>query len=194
MYEYTRKELSRPGIYLITNEIGVKKYVGQSRNIFERWKQHKEGLRNNCHHNQYLQNSWNVHGETKFTFDVIEFCAEELLDEREQHWIETLKPEYNITKNIYKPRYEVSNAQFKKQFRRLTKEVIMKGRLMSKLTILPYNQMPVGMISKGYSLTSNDEIEDFALRLEEEKTTITTIYHNPKTKTVYIPKPVARAS
>ena len=51
------------GIYCIENIINHKKYIGQSQNVFRRMYNHKNLLRNNKHHNSYLQNSWNKYGE-----------------------------------------------------------------------------------------------------------------------------------
>ena len=45
------------GIYCIENIINHKKYIGQSQNVFRRMYNHKNLLRNNKHHNSYLQNS-----------------------------------------------------------------------------------------------------------------------------------------
>ena len=47
------------GIYKITNKINNKKYIGQSIHVKERIAEHKNQLKNNTHHNQYLQNAYN---------------------------------------------------------------------------------------------------------------------------------------
>ena len=97
----TKKELNGSGIYVITNRLGFYKYIGQSRNILKRWKEHKYRLRRNKHHNPYLQNAWNKYGERNFNFEVIEFCKDYELNDKEQYWLERLKPEYNIIRNIF---------------------------------------------------------------------------------------------
>lgn len=78
------------GIYKITNIINNKVYVGQSTDIYTRWTIHKNELNNNRHHNIYLQNSWNKYGEQNFEFDILELCTEDLLDEKECHYIDLL--------------------------------------------------------------------------------------------------------
>ena len=59
------------GIYKITNISNNKVYIGESMNIYERWKVHKEDLKNNKHHSNKLQRDWNNYGENNFTFEII---------------------------------------------------------------------------------------------------------------------------
>lgn len=75
------------GIYCIENIINNKKYIGQSCDIYSRWQNHKWCLNNNKHSNDFLQNSWNLHGEENFIFYVLEFCDETIINEREQYYI-----------------------------------------------------------------------------------------------------------
>lgn len=91
------KELHKSGIYCIINIKNNKKYIGSSKNIYQRLSSHRSYLRSNSHGNRKLQNSWNKHGELLFDYYVYEFCDEELLINREQFYIDTIKPEYNIT-------------------------------------------------------------------------------------------------
>lgn len=76
------------GIYCIENLSTHKKYIGQSVNIEERWYKHKKALNDNCHDNQYLQNSWNKYDSEDFVFSIIEECPLEKLDEKECYYIE----------------------------------------------------------------------------------------------------------
>lgn len=66
-----------------------KKYIGQSKDISERWKKHISELNNNRHHNDYLQKSWDKYGEENFKFYVLEYCENDNLDERENYYIES---------------------------------------------------------------------------------------------------------
>lgn len=74
------------GIYGIVNSRNGKIYVGQSRNILFRRKDHKKELENNKHCNQYLQNAYNKDKE-HFKFRILEECIEELLHEKELCWV-----------------------------------------------------------------------------------------------------------
>lgn len=82
------------GIYEIVNVIDGKRYVGSSTNIDRRWRCHKKDLRNSRHHSAYLQRAWVKHGESVFSFCVIENCEKASLIEREQHYFDALRPEY----------------------------------------------------------------------------------------------------
>lgn len=76
------------GIYGITNIQNGKIYIGSSKHIYQRWKEHIRALNKNKHHSIHLQNAWNKYGEDNFIFEVIETCKEELLLEREQYYID----------------------------------------------------------------------------------------------------------
>ncbi|MHC5718440.1 MAG: GIY-YIG nuclease family protein [Nostoc sp.] len=66
--------MATKGIYLITNKLNGKVYVGASQNIESRWKTHKQNLNRNKHHSKLLQGAWNEHGEENFEFTVIHKC------------------------------------------------------------------------------------------------------------------------
>ena len=76
------------GIYCIENLVNHKKYIGQSNNVYYRWKQHKYELNCGTHDNDYLQKAWNKYGEDNFIFYVIEFCDIDKLNECEIYYIE----------------------------------------------------------------------------------------------------------
>jgi len=76
------------GIYIITNLINKMVYIGQSRNIIQRWREHRSFLRGNVNReNSHLQNAWNKYGEENFEFKVLENCIVENLNEKEIYYI-----------------------------------------------------------------------------------------------------------
>lgn len=99
------------GIYYIQNIINNKMYIGQSINIYHRFYQHRNSLRNNAHDNEFLQNEWIAYGESAFDFGIIEVCNDNKLDEREIYFIDLYNTTdkflgYNMThggKNNIKP-------------------------------------------------------------------------------------------
>lgn len=87
------------GIYKITNTINGNCYIGQSVNIQERWKHHRYPSRGSSHYPLYL--AFDKYGIDKFTFEVIEECRPEELDEKEIFYIEkfdSYNHGYNQTK------------------------------------------------------------------------------------------------
>jgi group I intron endonuclease len=85
------------GIYKITNIINNKFYIGSASLGFERrFIQHKSDLKQNKHRNIHLQRSYNKHGKDNFIFEIIEYCEPLKCIEREQYYIDTLKPNFNI--------------------------------------------------------------------------------------------------
>lgn len=64
------------GIYKITNTINNKAYIGSSKSIKRRWQNHKVSLKNNKHHSQYLQRSYNKYKKENFIFKILLFCSE----------------------------------------------------------------------------------------------------------------------
>ena len=71
------------GIYCIRNTITNQLYIGQSIDIHRRKRTHLNNLRNNCHVNNYLQNSFNYYGEDAFEFKILCECSKEELDNEE---------------------------------------------------------------------------------------------------------------
>lgn len=89
------------GIYKITNLVTKQSYIGQSVDIASRWKQHiKCGLGIDASHTNMLYNSMQKYGVWNFTFELIEQCSKEQLNEREKFYIslyQTDKFGYNMT-------------------------------------------------------------------------------------------------
>jgi len=86
------------GIYTIVNEVNGKSYIGSACSFRKRWATHRSDLKKGTHHSTYLQRAWNKYGEENFYFGVLEPVEnKEDLVAREQFWLDTLKPEYNIS-------------------------------------------------------------------------------------------------
>lgn len=80
------------GIYSVTNKVNGHKYIGQSKNIYQRINSHKSLLRNGRHvykngEPSLLQRAWNKYGEDNFEFKVVQFCSPSKLNECEKYWI-----------------------------------------------------------------------------------------------------------
>jgi group I intron endonuclease len=84
-------------IYKITNTITQDFYIGSAINFANRKVAHINSLKYNRHKNAFLQNSWNKYGREAFKFEIIEAVdVKENLIPREQYWIDTLLPTFNL--------------------------------------------------------------------------------------------------
>ena len=80
------------GIYKITEIESGKCYVGQAANIADRWKQHiKRGVGAETPTRNKLYPAMIAAGPENFTFEVVELCDRQLLDEREDYWQDYFK-------------------------------------------------------------------------------------------------------
>lgn len=100
--EKISRKLNFCGIYMLVNYVNNKKYIGSSKHIGQRLWEHRSNLRHNKHDNAHLQNAWNKYGECNFNYIILEKCSEDKQYEREQYYIDTLKPEYNICIEVAK--------------------------------------------------------------------------------------------
>jgi len=82
------------GVYKITNIKNNKIYIGSSKNILQRWKNHIKELEKNKHKNFYLQHDWNEYKKDSFIFEVLIECSEATRYSVEQEYLNNLMPFY----------------------------------------------------------------------------------------------------
>ena len=89
-------------IYIITNTVNNKVYIGQTiRTIEDRWREH---CRNKCHEgelNMLIKKAIRKYGKDKFSISVLERCKVEDLNEKEIYYIslyDSYNKGYNQTK------------------------------------------------------------------------------------------------
>ena len=77
------------GIYKITNKINDKAYIGQAIDIESRWSKEKSrAFQPNSHeYNKTLSKAFRKYGIENFTFEVIEECNIDLLNQKEIYYI-----------------------------------------------------------------------------------------------------------
>lgn len=134
------------GIYLITNTIVNKYYVGSSKNIMRRWIQHKNKLKGQVHCNILLQNAYDKYGISNFNFQILEECIEQDLIEKELYWVNKYNSmDHNIGYNILKPG-EYPLLDHKKTKKSLRIKAIEEGKqieLIDVITLKLIDRLPL---------------------------------------------------
>jgi group I intron endonuclease len=92
------------GIYKITNKINNKVYIGQSINIQERWRNERSRCNqvNSDEYESHLSRAFRLYGLENFSFEILEECSVEKLDELEKKYIKQYssyleEKGYNVT-------------------------------------------------------------------------------------------------
>lgn len=84
------------GIYQIKNAITGDFYIGSASNLRQRLRDHRRRLVNNAHVNEHLQRAYNKYGAENFEYSMLEYCEKEQAIEREQYYIDSESPAYNM--------------------------------------------------------------------------------------------------
>lgn len=88
----------KSGIYIIKTKINDRFYIGSAVNLYNRMHIHLTHLRKNKHCNSKLQRFVTKYGIENIFFECVELCDKQDLIKREQFYLDTLKPFYNIAK------------------------------------------------------------------------------------------------
>lgn len=154
------------GIYKITCTQTRKFYIGSAVYVKSRWALHRMKLRKNIHDNKHLQRAFNKHGEQSFIFEIIESCPKDILIEREQHYIDTLKPKFNIAR-IAGNTLGCKHTEEVKQFLRNK----FKGRTPSNKGV-PHKESTKELLRQAWirrKATPKDQIKENERRLKISK-------------------------
>jgi len=110
------------GIYKIINLKTDQFYIGKSKDIKQRWYQHRHESKNNKH---YLYADMRLFGLDNFKLEIVEECKEEELSKKEHFYITTLDPYYNNTTGLD---YAVANHKLDKKDVLEIQELLIKGK------------------------------------------------------------------
>lgn len=92
------------GIYVVTNKINGKQYIGQSNNILRRWYEHRNKSMNpkrKDEFNSIFYAAIREYGLENFEIKILEECSEEELNDRESYWISKLDTFYDGYNNDF---------------------------------------------------------------------------------------------
>lgn len=107
-------------IYKIVNTVNGKCYIGSAVDFDRRVKKHKYDLKTGKHGNKHLQNSYKKYRDC-FTFTALECdIDDEFLLAKEQQYINSVKPDYNICIEVINTRRGVKASEDTKNKIRLS--------------------------------------------------------------------------
>jgi group I intron endonuclease len=131
--------MSRPVVYKIESADTGKIYVGSSKDFASRKNGHLHFLRHGSHQNKRLQEHFNQYGEGDLLFLEIEVAENEgCLKDREQFYIDSLRPYFNAYQSAYGPTgYAGYSDEFRENARkRALGNTTKRGKKISKEQIL----------------------------------------------------------
>lgn len=137
----------KSGIYIWINKINNKIYIGSSKNLGDK----STGRVNRYYKPSYLisegksliKDAILKYGYDQFKFGILEYCLIEHLSNREQYYIDTLKPEYNILLKTY------SSSGYKHTPEAIAK---MKGP-RPHLKVTEKNKQLISLVNKNKTVT-----------------------------------------
>ena len=111
------------GVYKITNTITGDCYIGSSKNVKRRWREHKCPSKWKQYPNNQMYIDMKKYGVDKFEMQIIAEVEADKLKETEQQFIETLKPTYNQmnAKGLNIERYKKYNKKYQKEYKKSKK-------------------------------------------------------------------------
>lgn len=92
-YSIYKDNKNKSGVYRWNNLVTGESYIGSSANLTNRFRDYYKKNRKSGIYNAILE-----YGHSKFSLEILEYCSQDIIIEREQYYINLLKPEYNICK------------------------------------------------------------------------------------------------
>lgn len=91
------------GVYIISNKVDSRIYIGSATKFRRRFLDHQEMLRKGKHHSKHLQAFVDKYGVDKLEFNLVYECSSRSSAyELEQILITKLKPKFNMTHKVFK--------------------------------------------------------------------------------------------
>ena len=110
-------------VYKIINAITGDFYIGSSKDVKQRWRNHKKPSSWKRYPNNPMYLDMQKYGVDKFIFEILTEVEADKLKEKEQQFIETLKPTYN-NRNANGwdfERYKETNKEYQNKYNKSDK-------------------------------------------------------------------------
>ena len=92
---------NKSGIYRWVNNISKNTYVGSSINLSNRLNRYYHNSELTKKNARPINQALLKYGHNNFSLEILEYCSKDILLERENFYLDNLKPEYNILKFAY---------------------------------------------------------------------------------------------
>lgn len=103
MEDFYKKGLNFSQLYGLQRQCGIYRlsvaehsYIGSSKNLYFRLREHRHDLQTQQHSNPFLQKVVDKYGLEAVVIDIIELCDIDKRTIREKYWIDTLKSDMNL--------------------------------------------------------------------------------------------------
>lgn len=181
------------GIYIIKNLINNKVYIGQSRDIYRRWRQHKHLAKSYKGNKNYLYNSMQKYGIENFKFSILKECKVEELNEMEIYYIKKYKSLISENGyNIYSDNFYLANSSKINENKLKSIIKLLKDKKLTKVEIAKKHGVSVRLINsinQGSTHFKNDcnypirKFSEYEIKLNDIKK-----YNKSKSKCLYCEK------
>lgn len=92
------ENINKSGIYLLTNLLNKDKYVGQSIDLGKRFTKYLTLSYLKNRNTLVISRALTKYGYANFSISILEYCNKDILNEREQYYMDSIKPVYNTLK------------------------------------------------------------------------------------------------
>ena len=126
---YSIEHIQKPNIIYIGSAGRIKGLKKCDIGFYRRFLEHLHALEHNNHSSKFLQNVVNKYGIQGIRFKVLEIISKpgkDFILEREQYYLDTLKPQYNSSKTARCPTVPLTLEQRKR------KSNLMKGKALAQ--------------------------------------------------------------
>jgi group I intron endonuclease len=93
-----KENTDKSGIYMFTNKLTNDIYIGQSKNLVNRFRKYFSPSYLKHKENLLISKALIKYGFSNFSLTILEYCKISDLVNREQYYFDTLKPKYNTLK------------------------------------------------------------------------------------------------
>jgi len=171
-----RDNRGKSGVYLWTNKINGKRYVGSSVNMARRFRDYyNNSFLTQIKNKMTINKALLKYGYSSFKLEILEYCDSDNVISREQYYLDLLKPEYNILKmagSCYGHRHtEETLAKFRaRKLSEETKGKISEARVGCKLSEETRTKMSAAKQGSKHSEETRSKLIAFqSTRLKQPK-------------------------